>query len=93
MQSSSEKILKNAFRNEIKGQLREQTRSLRDEASRRIQEKLISSKEFISARTVMSYISTDTEVDTTRLNRKVLESGKRLVVPVIDRERQEIIAS
>ena len=93
MQSSSEKILKNTFRNEIKGQLREQTRSLRDEASRRIQEKLISSKEFISARTVMSYISTDTEVETTYFNRKVLESGKRLVVPVIDRERQEIIAS
>jgi len=92
MQSSSENILKNAVRKEIKGQLREQTPSLRDEASRRIQEKLISSEEFISARIVMSYVATDTEVDTAYLNRKTLENGKRLVVPVIDVERQEIIA-
>ena len=93
MRSRSMKILKIAFRKEITGQLREQTPSSRDEASRRIQEKLISSKEFISARTVMSYISTDTEVGTAHLNRKTLETGKRLVVPVIDRERQKIIAS
>ncbi len=93
MQSNSVKILKSAFRKEITGQLRAQTSSSRDEASRRIQEKLISSKEFISARTVMSYISTDMEVDTTHLNRKMLEDGKKLVVPVIDTERQEIIAS
>jgi len=93
MHQKSLKILKSDIRKEITEKLRGQAPDLREERSRRIQKKLVSSEEFRAAGTVMSYIATDIEVDTAYLNKKVLETGKRLVVPIIDKEKQIIIAS
>ena len=66
---------------------------MRGERSSRIQKELISSRDFNNADTIMSYIALATEVDTSHLNAKILEEGKRLVVPYIDVESQKIIAS
>ncbi|MDP8299500.1 MAG: 5-formyltetrahydrofolate cyclo-ligase [Candidatus Tantalella remota] len=81
------------MRKGITEKLRDQTPDLREQRSRRIQETLVSSAEFRKAGTVMSYVATDTEVDTAYLNEKVLEAGKKLVVPVIDAKHQITIAS
>lgn len=93
MQSDDIKLLKDNVRKEITQQLRGQAPSLRNERSRRIQEKLISGGEFTSSKTIMTYISLETEVDTCYLNKTALEMGKKVVVPFIDTENQTIIAS
>ncbi len=85
--------LKDDIRKEILGKLLEQAPGLREKRSLVIQEKLISCAKFKKADTIMSYVALPNEVDTAYLNKKVLEEGKRLVVPVIDMETQTIIAS
>ncbi|MCK4852018.1 MAG: 5-formyltetrahydrofolate cyclo-ligase [Candidatus Omnitrophica bacterium] len=93
MNSDNIALLKDKIRKEIIGELRGQAPLLRSERSRRIQEKLISSEEFRSGRTIMTYVSLVAEVDTGLLNKRSLEMGKRVVVPFIDTENQTIIAS
>jgi len=73
--------------------LREQEPSLREERSRKIQQKLLSCEEFRASKIVMTYVSLPSEVDTTYFNKKALEQGKRVVVPYIDTANQRIIAS
>jgi len=85
--------LKNNVRKELIEQLKGQAPSLRGERSRRIQEKLLSSDEFRSSKTVMTYISLPTEVETGYFNKRSLEMGKRMVVPFIDTKDRVIIAS
>jgi len=85
--------LKDTVRKEILGKLRGLAPETRDQRSRRIQEKLISSEEFRSSSTIMTYVSLRTEVDTDHLNEKALEVGKRVVVPFFDLEEHRIIVS
>lgn len=48
-------------------------------------------EEFSKAKVVMTYVSKSDEVDTIRLIRDMLKSGKRVVVPVVDKEKKELI--
>jgi len=84
---------KEEIRKEKIRRLRGQGPSLREERSRKIQEKLLSSEEFRAARTVMTYVSLPTEVDTYYLNEEALKQGKRVAVPYIEPNSQTIIAS
>lgn len=81
------------IRKEIIGLLRSQTPLSREERSRAICEKLLSSDEFRQSRTVMTYVSLPTEVDTFTFNAEALKRGKRVAVPLIDVADQVILAS
>jgi len=93
MQFDDIRLSKNNIRKELIEQLKGQAPSLRGERSRRIQEKLLSSDKFRSSKTVMTYISLPTEVETGEFNKRSLEMGKRMVVPFIDTKDRVIIAS
>jgi 5-formyltetrahydrofolate cyclo-ligase len=84
---------KEVVRKEIISKLREQDPSLRRENSRKVQEALLSSKEFQNSRVVMTYVSLPTEVDTYDIMRITLERGKKLAVPSIDTVSRTMIAS
>ena len=75
---------KEEIRKEITRRLREQGSELRDERSRVIQEKLLSSDEFRASRTVMTYVSLPTEVDTYYFIQEALKRGKRVAVPFVE---------
>lgn len=53
--------------------------------------KLKGLREFSTARCVMTYVSKQDEVDTTWLIADMLRSGKRVVVPVVDRRMGELV--
>ena len=86
MKQQGDKIRKRKeeIRKEITRRLREQDSALRDERSRIIQEKLLSSDEFRACRTVMTYVSLPTEVDTYHFIEEALKLGKRVAVPFIE---------
>ncbi|MEM2736776.1 MAG: 5-formyltetrahydrofolate cyclo-ligase, partial [Thermoproteota archaeon] len=42
-------------------------------------------EEFSKAKVVMTYVSKSDEVDTTELIKDMLRSGKRVIVPVVDK--------
>jgi len=67
--------------------------SIREERSRIIQQKLLSSEEFRASKTVMTYVSLPSEVDTVLLNTEALKRGKRVAVPYVDTDNQTIIAA
>ena len=83
---------KEEIRKEIKGILRRKTPVLRVEESRNIQGELVSSKEFNTSKTVMTYVSLPDEVDTMYFIEKALERGKKVAVPYIDDTDNTIIA-
>jgi 5-formyltetrahydrofolate cyclo-ligase len=87
------KTQKASLRKKMLGLLRGQEPSLRTKNSLVIRDKVLSSREFRQARTVMTYVSLATEVDTFSLNKEALEKGKRVVVPFIDMARESIIAA
>ena len=74
---------KEVIRKETIRRLRDQNPFLRRLRSRRAQKKLLSSEEFRVSRTVMTYVSLPSEVDTRFLNEKALELGKRIAAPYI----------
>ena len=84
---------KEEIRKEIIRRLRDQDPSLREQRSRRIQEELLSSGEFRVSRTVMTYVSLPTEVDTYYFIEEALKRGKRVAVPYIEPQDQTITAS
>lgn len=85
-------VKKREIRKEIIKRLADQDPALAKQRSKRIQEALLSSEEFQVARTVMTYVSLPTEVDTRYLNKEALKRGKRVAVPYI-KGSQTIIAS
>jgi len=93
MSLDSVKRDKEKIRREIKEKLKGLARSSREEWSRRIQEKFISSEGFKVADVIMTYVALPTEVDTEYLIKTSLEMGKKVVVPFIDNEHHVIIAS
>lgn len=84
---------KEEIRKEIQRRLQDQAPSERAEKSRTIQERLLFGEEFRTSRTVMTYVSLPTEVDTCYFNETALKQGKRVAVPYIDTNNQTIIAS
>ena len=91
MQNATE-MKKDDIRKELLRRLRDQDPSLREERSRKIQEKLLSSEEFQVSKTVMTYVSLPQEVNTEEINKKAQEQGKRMVVPYIGPNSRDITA-
>ena len=81
------------IRKEIIRRLQDQDSSTREEKNRIIQDKLLSSEEYRSGKTVMTYVSLPTEVNTSYLNQEALKQGKRVAVPYIEPSYQTIIAA
>ena len=84
---------KREIRKEILRRLRDQDPLLREERSRIIQEKLLSSDEFRASKTVMTYVSLPTEVNTRYFLEEALKRGKRVAVPYIGAAQKAIIAA
>ena len=84
---------KKEIRKEIIRRLVDQSPELREERSRNIIDKLLLSEEFKVASTVMTYVSLPTEVSTEYLNQEALKQGKKVAVPYIEPETNELIAS
>jgi len=63
------------------------------ERSRAIKERLDRMPEFSNAKTVFIYVSAKNEVSTSELIGELLRSGKRVLVPVCDIARKQLIAS
>jgi 5-formyltetrahydrofolate cyclo-ligase len=84
---------KKEIRKEIFRQLREQAPSLRRDRSRKVQEALLSSREFLESKLIMTYVSLPAEVDTRYFIEEALKRGKRIAAPCIDKESETIIAS
>lgn len=85
---------------ESKKEIRNRIRRIREsmscseieEKSLKITEKTAAQSWFSEAQTVMSYISIKNEIDTSYLNRKIVESGKKLLFPVIENEEIKAVA-
>lgn len=94
MNQQGDKIRKSKeeIRKEITRRLREQDSALREERSRKIQDRLLSSDEFNSSGTVMTYVSLPTEVDTFYFIEEALKRGKRVAAPFIGADRPTIRA-
>ncbi len=75
---------KDSIRKELIRRLKDQDPSLREERSRAIQEKLLSSEEYRAAETVMTYVSLPTEVSTDYFNDEAVRQGKRVLVPYME---------
>ncbi len=88
IREQKEKIRKKMIR-----RLRSQNSALRGKRSRQIQEKLLLTKEFKTAGTVMVYVSLPEEVDTYYFIKEALKQGKRIAVPYIEPPSQKITAS
>ncbi len=64
---------------------------VRSVKSRMIKETLFSLPEFISSRTVLLYASFRSEVDTSAMIKGSIESGKRVLLPKVDRENRRLL--
>src|SRR5207247_1047041 len=81
-----------------KQELRASLRSLRNEmtqegrkrASESITRDLLALERYKAARTVLAYMSFDTEFSTDRFVRQTLDDSKSLVLPRIDRTRNQL---
>jgi 5-formyltetrahydrofolate cyclo-ligase len=66
-------------------------REIRTAKDRHIQHRITGLEEFRKARTVLLYASFRSEVDTFGLMRESLSSGKRTVLPRVDREARDLM--
>lgn len=73
--------------------LKDHSPEQRAEKSRIVREKLLADEDFLRARTVMSYVSLPSEVDTAEMNREAIKRGKRILVPCICGAEETIIAA
>ncbi|MBD3426971.1 MAG: 5-formyltetrahydrofolate cyclo-ligase [Candidatus Omnitrophica bacterium] len=80
-------------RKQITGRLRDQDPSVREEKSRIIQQKLLTTEEFALSKTVMTYVSLPSEVSTDYFIEEALKLGKRVAVPYIGPNKEKLIAS
>lgn len=84
---------KNEIRQLIKEKRTKMSKTEVLEKSRIIHQKLLTIEEFLSATTVMVYLSAFNEVDTTEIVQVLLASAKRVVIPVSDTSTETIIPS
>ncbi len=78
----SVKNLKKSIREEIIAKRDSLTEDYRDKASKVIRNKLINSKEFHEANTIMSFVSFSTEVDTREMMELAWSLNKKIVTPL-----------
>ncbi|NIQ02620.1 MAG: 5-formyltetrahydrofolate cyclo-ligase [Nitrospinaceae bacterium] len=81
---------KAALRREILTQRESLAHDLRAGLSRKIVERLTRSPVFENARTVMIYLSRTGEVETDDLMARAFQAGKRVMVPVVDPDHDEL---
>lgn len=84
---------KKKIRQELLRKLKEHKEEDRFKKSSEIRKKLFSLKEFLKAKTVLFYLSLDDEVDTMRMIKDCMKQGKRVAVPVIERQGKQMIPS
>ncbi len=83
--------MKNKLRKELKEKRKKLSPEYINQKSELIYKKIIESEIYQKSNIIMSYCSIQNEVDTLKINKKILEDGKRLIVPYIDREKDIII--
>lgn len=81
---------KNQVRAEVLTRRDGSSESERASASSKITERLLAHPALLTARTVASYVSFRTEFDTTAFNRALLTSGKRLLLPRMVRNPNDL---
>jgi 5-formyltetrahydrofolate cyclo-ligase len=81
---------KNGIREKVEKRILSMTEEHRRNKSSMIISRLKQLEEFSKAKCVMTYVSKNDEVDTIGLIEEMLRSGKRAVVPVVDKERGEL---
>ncbi|MFA5039526.1 MAG: 5-formyltetrahydrofolate cyclo-ligase [Candidatus Omnitrophota bacterium] len=84
---------KKRIRKELLRKLKDHKEEDRSKKSSEIKKKLFALKEFLKAKTILFYLSLDDEVDTVRMIKDCIKQGKRVAVPVIQREGRQIIPS
>ena len=85
--------MKNRFRRELKDRRSGLLKSEVLNKSNQIKERLFSLKEFKQAHVVLFYISYDNEVYTHDMIKESISKGKRIVVPISDKENRRLILS
>ncbi|MCH7650546.1 MAG: 5-formyltetrahydrofolate cyclo-ligase [Nitrospinae bacterium] len=81
---------KAAIRRKILDRRQSQDPEVRADHSRRIIAALLRHEAFIQAKAILVYLSKDEEVGTDALLAPAFESGKRVFVPVVDRDSHEL---
>jgi len=84
---------KRSLRKDILEQRNNQGSKEMMEKSKRIEERLFEMAQFKEAQTIMFYASFKSEVKTESMIRKALALGKRVVLPILETQRGELIAS
>ena len=84
---------KSSLRNDILNELKLQREEVRLQHSRIIKDKLFSSAEFRTARTILFYASFDGEVDTWEMMQQAQRLNKTIVLPAISKGQKQIIPS
>lgn len=74
-------LTKKELRKQLLAERRELEKSYREKRDVLIYNKLMSCPEIAAAKTILTYISTEIEVDTIRFIEKMLKSGKTVAVP------------
>jgi len=87
------KPAKKNIRDAILSKLKLQEEEERLNKSRRIEQKLFNLPEFQRAKTVMFYVSTKFEVDTLNMIKKAIKLGKRVAVPVVSKDKKQMLVS
>jgi len=82
---------KDDFRRIVREKILSMTDEQRRDKSSKAIAKLKGLEEFLRAKCVMIYVSKEDEIDTIGLITDMLKSGKRVVVPVINEEKGELI--
>ena len=83
------------YKKELRGRYKQLRREMAPDAKRICDEKIfgriISSRYYRNCRTVLTYISTDIEVDTKRLIAQALNDGKKVAAPRCSRNEKGIM--
>ena len=78
--------MKNRLRKEIRNKRESMSREEIAEKSRIITRKFLNSDYYKNSNVIMSYISIKNEIDMKEINEKIISDGKKLILPVIERE-------
>lgn len=84
---------KDKLRKAILKKLRDHKEENRLRKSLRIAKKLFLQKEFVKAKTVLFYLSFDGEVETVNMIKRSIKKGKKVAVPVINKQTRGITPS
>ncbi|XP_044736209.1 5-formyltetrahydrofolate cyclo-ligase [Chrysoperla carnea] len=85
------KLLKNALRADIKNKLKQLTTKEQEIQSNSVVDKLLKSPEYQNSFNVSIYLSSDNEINTTRIVQNVFESGKKCFIPRYNGDNMEMV--